>query len=428
VKTTRPVRRPQISGDGTGIVGHAGSLLLHELADRVGLTQALSQALAHAFPAWRQHDPGSVVRDLAVMLADGGDCLSDLCVLRDHPSLFGGVASDATAWRVIDRLSGCLEAIRKARAQARCRAWDAGLRPRRIVLDIDSTLVTTRSEKEGAAATYKRGLGFHPFLCTLDGTGETLAAILRPGNASAAATDDLIAILEAGVAQLPSTDAEEPVLVRADSAGASRPFLETVRAHGFRFSVGFDLREPVREAILALPNAAWVPAISQDAEERDGAVVAELLHLDLATWPPETRAIVRREIPHPGAQLRFTDQPDADLAYLDALHRRRARMEDGIAAAKDTGLRCLPFREWGPNEVWVELVLIACDLMAWLQRGILEGERQRWEPKRLRYRLLHVAGRLCRSGRTLTPRLLQGWRWTPVLCQAFERLRALLPT
>jgi nucleoside-diphosphate-sugar epimerase len=146
VKRTKLHGRPLISADGAGVANHAGSLLIHELADRVGLTSALSRACAPAFRDVRVHDPGVVLRDLAVMIADGGDCLSHLCVLRDQPELFDTVASDATAWRVIDRLEQVgLVTIDTARAEARRRAWAAGLQPRRITLDIDSTLVTAHS-------------------------------------------------------------------------------------------------------------------------------------------------------------------------------------------------------------------------------------------------------------------------------------------
>ena len=138
----------------------------------------------------RRHDPGQVLVDLAVMMADGGDCLSDLAVLRNQPALFGAVASTPTASRVVDDVdASLLGAIRGARAEARIAAWAAGLDPTSkvnpVILDIDATLVDSHSEKEGAAPTYKHGFGFSPMLCYLDATGEALACILRPGNAAA---------------------------------------------------------------------------------------------------------------------------------------------------------------------------------------------------------------------------------------------------
>ncbi len=438
MKRSKLPRRPLISADGEGVANHAGSLLLHELADRLGLTRALSRACASAFRDVRVHDPGAVLRDLAVMIADGGDCLSHLCALRDQPDLFGTVASDATAWRVIDRLEQVgLGALDAARAEARRRAWAAGLQPERITLDLDSTLVTAHSEKEGAAATYKRGFGFHPLLCTLDETKETLASVLRPGNATANNAADNIAVLDGGLAQLPTREAAEPILVRSDSAGATHDLVDAVRERGLRFSIGFDLTAPVREAVLAMPEKAWSPAIDQDGEQREGADVTELPGLDLSTWPVGTRAICRREIPHPGAQLTFsdhngyrfqvfiTDQPDADIAYLEARHRGHARVEDRIRCGKDTGLRNLPFRDFAANAVWLQLVLMAIDLLAWTQGITLDGEARSWEPKRLRYALLHVAARLCRSGRRLYVRLQRTWRWSALLCSAFARLHRL---
>ena len=430
--------RPLISADGAGVANHAGSLLIHELADRVGLTSALSRGCAPAFREVRVHDPGVVLRDLAVMIADGGDCLSHLCVLRDQPELFGTVASDATAWRVIDRLEQVgLVTIDTARAEARRRAWAAGLQPRRITLDIDSTLVTAHSEKEGAAPTYKHGFGFHPLLCTLDETKEALAGILRPGNATANNAADSIAVLDAGLAQLPTREAAEPILVRSDSAGATHELVNAVRERELRFSIGFDLTAAVRAAILALPAKAWTPALRQDGEQRDGADVAELCKLELGAWPQGTRAICRREIPHPGAQLTFsdvngyrfqvfiTDQSDTDIAYLEARHRGHARVEDRIRCGKDTGLRNLPFHDFAANAVWLQLVLIAIDLLAWTQGITLEGEARHWEPKRLRYTLLHVAARLTRGGRRLHVRLQRTWRWSAMLDTAFQRLRRL---
>lgn len=438
MKRTTALRRPKVTADGGGVASHAGTALLHELADRIGLTRGLSQACASAFREVRVHDPGHVLRDLAVMIADGGDCLADLCTLRNQPDLFGRVASDATAWRVIDRLEQVdPAALDAARANARRYAWARGARPKRITLDLDSTLITAHSEKEGAQGTYKHGFGFHPVLCSLDETNEVLAAKLRPGNAGANDAADNIAVLDASLAQLPARVICEPTLVRSDSAGATHKLVEAIRERELRFSIGFDLTAAVRDAVLALPSKAWRPATRQDGDEREGADVAELSGLDLAAWPAGTRAICRREIPHPGAQLRFTDvggyrfqvfitdQPDTDIAYLEARHRGHARVEDRIRCAKDTGLRNLPFHGFSANAAWLQLVLMATDLLVWMQRVTLQGEARTWEPKRLRYALLHVAGRLCRGGRRMHLRLQRDWQWSGLLCAAFARLREL---
>ena len=440
MKVTRSKRNRSVEvvADDTRMVSHAGSGLLVGLSDQVGLTAGLSEAMCGTRQRRSAHDPGWVLRDLAVMLADGGDCLSDLGALRDQADLFGRVASNATAWRAIDALDeDHLEAVRAARRAARTRAWAAGARPDEIVLDIDSTLVRAHSEKQGAAPTYKRGYGFHPMLCYL--RGEALAGILRPGNAGANTAADHIGVLIAALDQLPEgvhEDTATPILVRADSAGCTHDFLDAVDQMQLAFSVSMPIDEPVRRAILAVPESAWQTAIRQDATERDGAWVAELDGLDLSGWPAGSRAICRRERPHPGAQLSFTDHDGhrfqvlltnqtGEPHTLEARHRARARVEDAIRSAKDTGLRNLPFRDFAPNQAWLELVLIAQDLTCWAQALLLDGELARAEPKRLRYRLLHTAGRITRSGRRARLHLPASWRWAKQLVRAFARLAAL---
>jgi hypothetical protein len=203
--------------------------------------------------------------------------------------------------------------------------------------------------------------------------------------------------------------------------------------------MGYDLTEAVRAAILTLPEAAWAPAIGQDGENRDGAWVAEISdRLELSTWPDGTRVIVRRERPHPGAQLSFTDHDghrflatltdlDGDPVELERLHRARASAEDRIRAAKQTGLENLPFRDFDHNAIWLELSLIAQDLTAWTQHLTLDGELARCEPKTLRYRLLHTAGRLAFHAHRATLRLQRTWPWAHQLAAAFARLAALPP-
>ena len=171
-----------VSADGDGLVSHAGAALLAEVADRVGLTRELSRALAGVRERRGRHDPGRVIRDLAVMLADGGDCLSDLRAVRDQQPLFGPVASDSTAFRLVDRIAndpGLLDAMRVARARARERAWGLGVRPQRIVIDIDATLIGAHTEKEGAAVNFKGTFGFHPLLAYLDEDGVRATELAR---------------------------------------------------------------------------------------------------------------------------------------------------------------------------------------------------------------------------------------------------------
>lgn len=436
----------EVRADGRGVVSHAGAALIAEAADRLGLTCALDRALVPLRERAGGHAPGRVIRDVAVMLADGGDALCDLGAVRSQAALFGPVASDSTAYRLIERIAadqGALGRIGAARAEARVRAWRRGARPRLVVIDIDATLIQARSLKRGAAPNFKGGFGFHPMLAYLDGSEQAPAGRLRPGNAGANTAADQIAVLDAALSQLPArVIAREPILMRADSAGATHALLDNCHRRGVRYSVGFDLTEPVRAAILALDEHAWVPALTQDGHERDddAAQVAEITErLDLSGWPAGSRVIVRRERPHPGAQLSFTDhdgrrfqavltdQSDSDIAYLEARHRGHARVEDRIKDAKDTGMSNLPFRDFAMNAVWLEIVLIAQDLLAWTKALCLDGELARCEPKRLRYRLLHLAGRLALHARQAILHLDRDWPWARDLAAAFARLAALPP-
>jgi hypothetical protein len=445
LKVTRDGRdfTVDVRADGQGLVSHAGAALLAQAADRLGLTTALSRALASMCERRGRHDPGRVVRDLAVMLADGGDCLADLRAVRDQQPLFGPVASNATAFRVIDAIAAdpaLLEALRAARARARANAWDAGVAPERIVVDIDATLITAHSEKEGVAGTFKRGYGFHPLLAYLDQTREALAGVLRPGNAGANTASDHLQIVELVLEQLPRAAVQDAeIVVRTDSAAATHQFTDELRAADIRFLMGFDLTESIREAILGLPEDAWRPAVRQDGQEREGAWVAEITdRLDLSGWPAGSRVIVRRERPHPGAQLSFTDHDGhrflatltdlpGDAVELECLHRARASAEDRVRNAKQTGLENLPFRDFDHNAVWLELSLIAQDLIAWTQQLALDGELAVCEPKTLRYRLLHTAARLAFHARQATLRLQRSWPWAAALAAAFARLAALPP-
>jgi len=439
VHATTPLSSLEVTCDGEHLTSRAGTALLSGLADKLGLTSGLTRALRVHSRSVR-HEPGRIARDLAVMLADGGDALCDLGALRDQEVLFGPVASDATAYRCVERLGEeMLAGIRGARATARARAWENATTalPRRTVVDIDATLVTAHSEKEGAAGTYKGGFGFHPLLCFEATTGEALAGILRSGNAGSNTAADHITVLERALAQLPAGAVNRGTLVRCDSGGATHDLLEAVVARGLSFSVGFDLTERVREACLAVPERAWRPALDAGGGERDGAWVAEL-DLDLSRWPAGTRAICRRERPHPGAQLSFSDegghrfqvvltnQRGTRIARLEQVHRQRAAIEDAIRCGKASGLRNLPFRAYAMNAAWLELVLCGADLLAWARMLLLEGTAlARCEPKRLRYRLLHVAGRLVRHARGSRLRLPRCWPWGEEVARAFARLRAL---
>jgi Transposase DDE domain group 1 len=437
----RPVT-VEVTTDGAGLVSHAGSFLLAQVADKLGLTSGLSLRLAVIRQRRRGHDPGRVIRDLTVMLADGGECVSDLGAVREQDALFGQVASDSTAFRVIDRVAsepGLLDAVRSAHARARERFWELHGAPDRLTIDVDATLITAHSEKEGAAGNYKGGYGFHPLQSYLDETRESLGALLRPGNAGSNTADDHVAVLDLALAQIPANYVEGlEILVRADSAGATHGLVDYCREANMRFSVGYELTEQVRAAILQIPEDAWVPALDQDGSVRENGEVAEITDMvDLSAWPEGCRLIVRRERPHPGAQLSFTDhdgyrfqailtdQPDADIAVLECRHRQRAHVEDRIRDDKDTGLSKFPFKEFALNEVWLEIVMLAHDLIVWTQTLLLDGELEKAEPKRLRYRLLHVSARLAFSARRAKLRLQSSWPWATDLLAAFQKLKTL---
>jgi hypothetical protein len=450
-------RHPKImvSAEGTGIVSQAGGLLLVQALRATGLDRGLEEALERWRPARAVHAPGKIITDLAVAVALGGDCLADVAMLRAQPELFGPVASDPVVSRLVARLAAdaprALRAIRTARAAARQRAWDlaGGAAPGAdgglVTVDIDATIVTSCSEKEQAMLTWKKTYGHHPLTVFADhgpeGSGEPLAFMLRPGNAGSNTAADHIGATRLGLAQLPC-HLRRRVLIRADCGGGTQDFLAWLAKPGRRlaYSVGFTITEDIQQAILTLPDRVWEPAYDAGGQARPGAWVAELTGLlDLANWPAGMRVIVRKERPHPGAQLRFTDidghrftafatsTKHGQLADLELRHRRRARCEDRIRCAKDTGLRNLPLQGFAQNQVWCEIVAMACDLLAWTQMLALTGEARRWEPKRLRLRLFTCAGRIVRGSRRLKLRLAASWPWTREITTAISRLQALAP-
>lgn len=448
-----------VTATGGGMTGRAGTGLLAETADTLGLTAAL-RAAADGCRSWSQHPPGKVIRDLVLVLADGGDTLRHLGALggEDQRVLFGDVASAATACRTVAALADDELAVTRlaaARRSMRVRSWEVGGAPpvvaaaRRgetpaepLAIDLDATLITAHcDDKDGAAPTYKRGFGFHPLLAYLDrgdGLGESLGGQLRSGNASANTAVDHIDVFETAFAALPDLPEGVRLLVRADNAGCTSVFLDYLRQAGVAFSVGFKVTVPVRDAIRALADDAWQAATRQDGTLRDGAAVAELTDtLKLGGWPSGSRVIVRREPLHPGAQqtlddidgARFTcfltDQTDTDLAVLDTRHRAHARVEDRIRGAKDTGARNLPCDTFDRNAVWLELVLTAQDLMVHMQALTLDGKLRVAEPATLRYQLLHAPARLVRHARRWRLDIQHDWPWAEALIAAFRRLRSL---
>lgn len=431
------VKTVDVRADGMGLCSRAGTVLLALVADRVGLTGGLSDALDGTRERRSAHDPGRVFCDLAVMLADGGRCVSDVAALAGQSSLFGEVASVSTARRVVLSVGEAeLAGIRAARAVARARAWAAGAAPDRVILDFDATPIDVHSEKEQAAGHYKGGFGFNPLLVSCG--REVLAGILRPGNAGANNAEDHIRLLDLALEQLPPSALDGEILARSDSAGASHDLADGCREAQIRFSFGYPLTEPIRETLLSLQESVWRPAIDQDGESREGAWVTELTgNVNLPDWPKRTRLICRRERPHPGAQLSFTDldghrfqcfitdQHGDDLAALEATHRQHAQVEDRVKTIKATGGSYLPFHNFNANAAWFELALCGHDITVWTQLLTLDGEHRICEPKRLRYRILHVAGHLTRHARRITLHLPADWPWASAILRAFERLHAL---
>ena len=444
-----------VSADGRGLVSQAGTVLLAETARVTGLERGLTDGLARWRAPRAVHDPGKIIADLAVALGLGGDCLADVAVLRAVPGLCGPVASDPVISRLISALAAdaprALRAIRKARAAARGRAWAlAGERApgadgSLIPVDLDATIVLAHSEKEKAAPTWKKTFGFHPLAAFADhgsgAGGEPLAIVLRPGNAGSNTAAEHIEVTRLALAQLPRA-LRRRVLIRTDSGGGTREFLAWLAGPGrrLRYSIGMTITDDIQQAILQMPDRIWEPAYDAGGQARPGAWVAELTGLlDLAGWPEGMRVIVRKERPHPGAQLRFTDidghrftcfATDArrgQLADLELRHRRRARCEDRIRNAKDTGLRNLPLHGFAQNQLWCELVAMASELLAWMQMLALDGPARAWEPKRLRLRLFSAAGRLVCGGRRLRLRLAATWPWAGQLTAAITRLQAFAP-
>jgi hypothetical protein len=422
--------------------------MLGELADRVGLSSAYSAAVPWRGERAPVHDRGRLLAQVAVMLAAGGRCVADMAALRDQPALFGAVASDATIWRCFDAIDGdVLDALRAARAEARAAVW-ARRRPGPVMLDVDASLVEIHSEhKQGAASHYKGGYGFHPMFCFSD-DGEALAGMLRPGNAAANSGADQLAVVDAAIAQLPADVAvghrvgddpglvRERIVVRADTAGHVHAFVAGLVARNLEFSISARVSDQLDAAIMRIGRRQWRPAINPDGSPRRGAQIVELRDVTLPGVPAGTRIIVRREQPHQGAQLRLWDHDGwrhqvlltnsaGPPHRLELRHRRHGEVENRIKNAKDCGLERMPFSSFDANAAWMEMVLAAADLLVWCQQLLLDGDLAVAEPRTLRYRLLHVAGRLVRRDRRVWLRLPDRWPWTVDLLAAYRRLAAI---
>ena len=448
-----------MSADGVGVVAHVGSVGFRLLADRTGLTGELSKAMARrSFVA--VHDRGRVLVDVAVMIADGGEAIADIDVLRHQAPVLGPVASAPTVWRTLEEVTpGRLKKIATARARARRHVWaqlPGGLPASKVagtdlgstvVLDVDATIVVAHSEKENASPTFKKTFGYHPLGVWCDNTKEFLAGMLRTGKAGSNTATDHIEILADAIAQIPAAYRKD-LLIRSDGAGGSHKLLDwlheqgQVRGRRVEYSVGFAITEKIRDAIALVPAKVWTPASDADGGIRAGGDVAEPSDLlDLSTWPTGMRVIVRRERPHPGAQLSLFEERDGwryqafatntkvgQLAFLEARHRAHARVEDRIRHAKDTGMGRFPSREFAINQTWLTLSEIAADLTAWTRLLACTGDAAvlaDCEPKALRYRLLHVPARLVHGARRRRLKIPQTWPWAAAIVAVFANIAAI---
>ena len=456
MKRNGSVRRLKVSADGAGVVSHAGLGMLREVAEDSGLVAGLNGALADTYRGPWLHAPGRVLTDLAVAVADGADAITGIKVLGDREGVFGPVASTPTAWRVLDRIDpGHLPRVRAARATARAKAWAAGAGPDldgELAIDFDATITIAHSEKENAAATWKRTFGFHPLLAFLDrpeiAGGEALAGLLRKGNAGSNTAADHVTVLDLALAAMPAGARPRPgqsegprVLARSDSAGATHAFAAACRERGVGFSFGFPVDFRIKDIVDAIPEECWYPAIETDGL-REGAWVAEVTgNVDLSAWPAGSRLILRKERPHPGAQLTFTDVEGmrvtafltdtapgvipGQVAGLELRHRQHARVEDRIREAKATGLRNLPCRGWNDNAAWLEVVLMAADLITWTKLIAFAGHPglARCEIHAFRYRVLHVAARITTGARQIRLRIDKTWAWADEIATGWGRIR-----
>jgi hypothetical protein len=451
-----------VEAGGTQVVGHVGLHALGFFADRLGVGQSLSEAVGWRGRGTPIHDRGRVLTQAMLMLAGGGECCADIEFLGSQPRLFGSVCSDSTLYRTFtETLDGsALESARDAVAGVRQQVWarsaaTTGTAP--VILDLDASLVEIHSEnKQGTAANFKHGYGFHPLFCFADATGEALGAMLRPGNATANDAADLLTVLDTAIDQLPSRvgaghrpgdefdTVDRALVARSDSAGCSAGFVEGCRARNIGFQVVARRKTAVSAAVAAANDDTdrWVPALRADGsveEHSDGrpvAMVAEATDLvDLSSWPEGTRLIVRREPLHPGAQQtllpdldyrfwgHYTDL-DGDPAELDRSMRAHAHVEDHISRLKDSGLLRFPFSDLAANRAWLQVLCWAADLVRWFQLLCLQGPLAQAQPKRLRWTLWHAPARIVRSARRDVIRILEEWPTTHQLLGAYRAIAA----
>jgi|SRR5271165_5697132 len=472
-KDTRWDRNLSVAADADGLIGHAGAVLLRKLADQCGLTSALSAALGRKGKS-PLIDRGIALVSMAVAIALGAASMSDITVLTHQEPVFGTAPSDTTVRRTLELADPrTLDKIARARAAVRARVWQlvcatpagfpwlaiAGkLLAGWLVIDLDATLVTAHSEKEGAAPTFKSGYGFHPLGAWCANTAESLAMLLRPGNAGSNTFADHLAVLTAALRQIPSR-MRSKLLVRVDGAGASHELITHLLSLSSRrrtvlFTCGWMITAADEEAIRLLPATAWQAAVDQDGLVQEDKHVAEITHLlsRAGRWPAGLRWVVRRTRPS-RRQARnltvferatgwrysiiVTNIPAAGgipgvpgshhAQFTDVLHRQHAVVEDGVRIAKSMGLRNLPSKTWVVNCGWVLAANLAADLAAWCRLlGLYDQEDLKdAEPDTLRYRLLSLPARLVRHARARVLKISRTWPWKEAFLACWQRLCAL---
>jgi hypothetical protein len=469
-------RALKVTADGKGLVGHAGAVLLRKASDQLGLTAGLSAAMLRKGSS-PLLDRGTVLVSLAVAIALGATSMSDIALLAHLSPVLGAAPSGPTARRALD-LAGSprvLDRIARARAKAREHAWSliektpAGFPWLAVagktltgwlVIDMDATLVTARSDKEGAAPTWKKSYGFHPLAAWCANTRECLNMLLRPGNAGSNTFTDHEQVLAAALKQVPARF-RRAVLVRVDGAGASHDLIGHLLSLSsprkkVLFTCGWTIMPADEDAIRSLPAGAWQPGAAQDGAAEEGKDVAEITGLTAraANWPGGLRWIVRRVKPSRRQARNLTayeketgwryniictNIPDAGIAgvpgshhpqYIDVLHREHAVVETaGVRTAKAMGLRNLPSKTWQVNAGWVLAANIAADLAAWTRLlGHRDNEELRnADPDTLRYRIWHLPARLASHARRRTLAISASWPWAQAFLHCWQQLCALPP-
>ncbi|MDK1104328.1 MAG: IS1380 family transposase [Actinomycetota bacterium] len=452
-----------VESGGTQVVGHVGLHALGMFADRLGVGEALSRAVGWAGSGVPVHDRGKVLTQAMLMLAGGGESCTDIEMLASGERLFTDVCSDTTLYRTFtETLNGtAVDRARQAMSEVRSSVWDriGAVNDGPVILDLDASLVEIHSEnKQGAAAHFKGGYGFHPVFCFADATGEALGGQLRPGNAAANDVADLLGVLDDAVSQLPVTiqaghqPGDDPdvvqrtVVVRSDSAGGTKAFVDGCRSRNIGFQV-VSRRQTAVSAAIATANEdphRWETALDQDGSQDDTVTssgltssVCEVTDLvELAGWPEGTRLIIRRQPLHPGVRTsllpdleyrfwgHYTDQ-EGDPVELDRSMRAHAHVEDFIGRLKDSGLERFPFTGFEANQAWLQTVMWAADLVTWFQLLCLTGELVRAKPKRLRWTLWHTPARVISTARRDVVRILDTWPTATDLLGAYRNIAAL---